>query len=140
MDKYVIIRKIKNIDSFGYKIAVCNASDGRIIKSFGDDTDNEFLIAKSFCQDKGYVIVDDTIVNNLTFNKSSPKIATKTPNTEKTFTIDQLLEAYKDYALEQMRGGEADIEMLDKFFNDYLHIDTTAPYETALEIYNNENG
>lgn len=131
MGKKVSIHKIRCTDSFGYEIAICNATDGRVIKTFGDDTDNEFAIAKRYCQDKGY-----TIVSDFTGNKPS---TTKTPNTEKTMTIEQLFEAYKDYALEQMRGGEADIEMLDKFFNDYLHIDTTEPYETALEIYNNEN-
>lgn len=132
MGKKVSIHKIRCTDSFGYEIVICNATDGRVIKAFGDDTDNEFEIAMKFCQDKGY-----TIVNDLSGIKPT---TTKTPNTEKTITIDQLFGAYKDYALEQMRGGEADIEMLDKFFNDYLHIDTTEPYDTALEIYNNENG
>lgn len=133
MGKYVIIRKIRSIDRFGDEIAVCDASNGEIIKSFGDDTDNEFVIAKKFCQDEGYIIVDDFTVDNLIVSKST---IAKTPKTEKTFTIDQLLEAYKDYALEQMKGGEADIDMLDKFFNNYLHIDTTEAYETALDIHN----
>ena len=135
MGKKVAIHTIGSIDRFGYEIAVCNATDGRVIKAFGDNTDNEFAIAMKFCQDKGY-----TIVNDFTGIKpSTTKISNKTPNTEKSITIDQLLEAYKDYALEQMRGGEADIDMLDKFFNNYLHIDTTEPYEDALKIYNYEN-
>lgn len=131
MDKYVILRKIKNSDSFGYELAVCSVSDGQIIKTFGDDTVNEFIIANTFCQENGYIIVNNNTVDNyLTVNKSS---TIKRPTTEKTITIGQLLEAYKDYALEQIRGGEADIDMLDKFFNDYLHIDTTEAYESALE-------
>ena len=136
MGKKVAIHTIRSIDRFGYEIAVCNATDGQVIKTFGDDTDNEFAIAMKFCQDNGYTIVND-------FSGIKPtttKISNKTPNTEKSITIEQLLEAYKDYALEQMRGGEADIDMLDKFFNDYLHIDTTEIYETAMDIHNNENG
>lgn len=132
MGKKVTIHKLRSIDSFGYVIAVCNATDGKVIKSFGDDTDNELAIANKFCQDNGYTIVD-------TFTSIIPTV-NKTPNTEKSITIDQLLGAYKEYALEQMRGGEADIDMLDKFFNDYLNIDTTEIYETALDIHNNENG
>lgn len=132
MGKKVTIHKLRSVDSFGYVIAVCNATDGKVIKSFGDDTDNELAIANKFCQDNGY-----TIVNNFT---SIIPTVNKTPNTEKTITIDQLLGAYKEYALEQMRGGEADIDMLDKFFNEYLNIDTTEIYETALDIHNNENG
>lgn len=132
MGKKVSIHKIRHTDRFGYEIVVCNATNGRVIKSFGDDTDNEFAIAKKFCQDNGYDIVRD-------FTGIKPT-TTKTPNTDKTITIEQLLEAYKNYALEQMRGGEADIDMLDKFFNNYLNIDTTEAYETALDIYNDENG
>lgn len=132
MGKKVTIHKLRCCDSFDYVIAVCNATNGKVIKSFCDNTDNELALANKFCQDNGY-----TIVNNFT---SIIPTVNKTPNTEKTITIDQLLGAYKEYALEQMRGGEADIDMLDKFFNDYLNIDTTEIYETALDIHNNENG
>lgn len=132
MGKKVTIHKLRCADSFGYVIAVCNATNGKVIKSFGDDTDNELAIANKFCQDNGYTIVG-------TFTGIIPT-TNKTPNTEKTITIVQLLGAYKEYALEQMRGGEADIDMLDKFFNDYLHIDTTETYEDALDIHNKENG
>ena len=132
MGKKVTIHKLRCVDSFGYVIAVCNATNGKVIKSFGDDTDNELAIANKFCKDNGYTIVD-------TLTSIIPTV-NKTPNTEKTITIDQLLGAYKEYALEQMRGGEADIDMLDKFFNEYLNIDTTEIYETALDIHNNENG
>ena len=132
MGKKVAIHKVRSIDSFGYVIAVCNANNGKVIKSFGDDTDNELAIANKFCQDNGY-----TIVNNFT---SIIPTVNKIPNTEKTITIDQLLEAYKEYALEQIRGGCADIDMLDRFFNDYLNIDITEAYETALEIDRKECG